>query len=51
MAAAPFHHFWIFHTCTKGFNGILGMEHGNFFPGAEGERKLISAYQEVDKFI
>ena len=36
---------------SKGFNGILGMEHGNFFPGAEGERKLISAYQEVDKFI
>ena len=36
---------------SKGFIGILGMEHGNFLPGIEGEKKLISAYQEVDKFI
>ena len=36
---------------SKGFNGILGMEHGNFSPGIEGEKKLILAYQEVDKFI
>ena len=34
----------------RGFDGILGMEHGNFFEGADGERKLIAAYQEVDQF-
>jgi hydroxypyruvate isomerase len=27
---------------------ILGMEHGNKFPGKEGERKLIEAYRAVD---
>ena len=36
------------HIHTKGFSGILGMEHGNFFEGAEGERKLIAAYRSVD---
>jgi len=34
----------------KGFDGILGMEHGNFYEGAEGERKLIAAYIESDRF-
>ncbi len=29
---------------------ILGMEHGNFFPGKEGERKLIEAYRWSDDF-
>jgi hydroxypyruvate isomerase len=29
---------------------ILGMEHGNFFKGKEGEMKLIEAYKESDKF-
>jgi hydroxypyruvate isomerase len=29
---------------------ILGMEHGNFFPGKEGERKLIEAYRWSDNF-
>jgi hydroxypyruvate isomerase len=29
---------------------ILGMEHGNFFKGKEGEVKLIEAYKESDKF-
>ncbi len=29
---------------------ILGMEHGNFFKGKEGELKLIEAYKETDKF-
>ena len=35
---------------SKGFDGILGMEHGNFYAGKEGEQKLIAAYQESDKF-
>ncbi|GHB77994.1 hypothetical protein GCM10007390_35230 [Persicitalea jodogahamensis] len=29
---------------------IMGMEHGNFYPGKEGEMKLIKAYQESDGF-
>lgn len=29
---------------------ILGMEHGNAFPGAEGEQKLIDAYVAADGF-
>lgn len=32
----------------QGFEGILGMEHGNFYDGAEGEEKVIAAYREVD---
>ena len=38
------------HIHSKGFDGILGMEHGNAFPGAEGEEALIAAYREVDNF-
>ena len=34
----------------KGFTGVLGMEHGNFYPGSEGEMSLIKAYREVDVF-
>jgi hydroxypyruvate isomerase len=34
----------------KGFTGVLGMEHGNFYPDREGEEKLIEAYREVDDF-
>ncbi len=30
---------------------IMGMEHGNFSKGAEGEKALIEAYKEVDKFL
>lgn len=36
------------HIAEKGYKGILGMEHGNAFPGKEGEEKLIKAYREVD---
>ena len=36
------------HIKEKGFDGILGMEHGNFHTGKEGEEALISAYREVD---
>ena len=38
------------HIHDKGFDGILGMEHGNFHNGKEGERSLINAYREVDSF-
>lgn len=30
---------------------IFGMEHGNYAKGIEGEKALIKAYQEVDKFL
>jgi len=29
----------------KGFKGVLGMEHGNFHEGLEGEKKVIAAYK------
>ena len=35
---------------SKGFNGILGMEHGNSQPNKEGEQAVIDAYLEVDSF-
>lgn len=35
---------------SKNFKGILGMEHGNFHEGKEGEQQLIMAYQASDKF-
>jgi hydroxypyruvate isomerase len=38
------------HIHAKGFTGVLGMEHGNFREGADGERALIQAYREVDGF-
>ena len=38
------------HIHEKGYNGILGMEHGNSKPGKEGEQALIDAYIEVDSF-
>lgn len=36
------------HIHDKGYRGILGMEHGNARPGAEGEERVIAAYREVD---
>ena len=36
------------HIYDKGFRGILGMEHGNSMPGAEGEQAVIDAYRSVD---
>ncbi|TVP51739.1 MAG: xylose isomerase [Mongoliibacter sp.] len=35
---------------SKGFTGILGMEHGNALPGVEGEKALIAAYRKADSF-
>lgn len=36
------------HIHEKGFNGVLGMEHGNFAKGKEGELAVIKAYRECD---
>lgn len=35
---------------NRGFDGILGMEHGNSIPGKEGELALLKAYRQVDDF-
>jgi hydroxypyruvate isomerase len=35
----------------KGFNGVLGMEHGNSKKGKEGELAVIEAYKQEDNFI
>ncbi|MGH8079902.1 MAG: hydroxypyruvate isomerase family protein [Lysobacter sp.] len=34
----------------EGRDFVFGMEHGNAFPGADGERRLIEAYQRSDDF-
>ena len=34
----------------RGYNGILGMEHGNSKNGIDGEVKLINSYKQVDNF-
>ena len=38
------------HIHSKGYKGILGMEHGKSKPGKEGELALIAAYREADSF-
>jgi hydroxypyruvate isomerase len=38
------------HIHTKGFDGIMGMEHGNSQPGKAGEIAVIEAYVESDSF-
>jgi hydroxypyruvate isomerase len=38
------------HIHDKGFSGIVGMEHGNSRPGAEGEQAVIDAYRVCDSF-
>jgi hydroxypyruvate isomerase len=35
---------------SKGFNGVIGMEHGNSIPGKEGELAVIAAYSSCDSF-
>ena len=35
---------------SKGYTGVLGMEHGNSIKGKEGEKKLINAYKETSNF-
>ncbi|HLS96979.1 MAG TPA: TIM barrel protein [Sphingobacterium sp.] len=34
----------------KGYNGVVGMEHGMSKSGVEGEKALVNAYREVDNF-
>ena len=36
------------HLKRKGFTGVVGMEHGNSMPGAEGEWRVVQAYRSVD---
>ena len=38
------------HIHSKGFEGVIGMEHGLSGKGEAGERRLIEAYREVDDF-
>lgn len=38
------------HIHDKGFDGIMGMEHGNSMDGKEGEQAVIDAYIEADSF-
>jgi len=37
------------HILEKGFQGVLGMEHGNSAGGKEGERKVIDAYHSCEQ--
>ena len=36
---------------SKGYNGILGMEHGNSKSKKEGEKAVIESYKKVDNFL
>jgi hydroxypyruvate isomerase len=38
------------HIHQKGFEGVVGMEHGNSMPGKKGERAVIDAYVAADAF-
>jgi hydroxypyruvate isomerase len=38
------------HLHEKGYQGVLGMEHGMSKPGKEGERAVIDAYRACDQF-
>ena len=38
------------HIHARGYNGVLGMEHGNSIEGKEGEAALIKAYRQADTF-
>ncbi|MEM9352045.1 MAG: TIM barrel protein [Planctomycetota bacterium] len=38
------------HLHGKGFDGVVGMEHGNSLPGKKGERAVIDAYRAADAF-
>jgi len=39
------------HLYARGYEGVLGMEHGNALPGKEGERAVIDAYRWCDEFV
>jgi hydroxypyruvate isomerase len=36
------------HLRSKGYTGVIGMEHGNSVKGAQGEQKVIEAYRTAD---
>lgn len=36
------------HLKAKGYQGVVGLEHGLSIPGAAGERRLAAAYRDVD---
>ncbi len=38
------------HIYDKGYQGVMGMEHGISGKGIDGEKRLIKAYREVDSF-
>jgi hydroxypyruvate isomerase len=38
------------HLAKKGYKGVIGMEHGNSKPGAEGEQAVIDAYRAADAY-
>lgn len=39
------------HIHEKGFEGIVGMEHGNAGEGKQGEQAVIDAYRKADDFL
>ena len=39
------------HIHSKGYKGVLGMEHGSVKPGKEGEMALVKAYRWSDDFL
>lgn len=39
------------HIYSKGYKGILGMEHGKSIKGKEGEMALLKAYRDADSFV
>ncbi len=38
------------HIYQKGFDGVMGMEHGNSIGGKEGDQAVIDAYRAADEF-
>jgi hydroxypyruvate isomerase len=38
------------HIHSRGWTGVLGMEHGNSRPGPEGEQAVLDAYRAADAF-
>ena len=38
------------HIHSKGFDGVIGMEHGNSMRGKDGEQAVIDAYRTADSF-
>lgn len=39
------------HIHGKGFQGVVGMEHGNSKPGKEGDLAVVAAYRDADNFV